>query len=154
MKIRSLVGLAVVVTMAVLVTTVPLASQAGSTASGPAPRTSSGEPDLQGIWTYESQIPLQRPAKTKVDRVVIANEADVVPIKNLNPHRAAEDQSLDKPVDGVGDSLGLGLASLSAKRIGHRARLIDEEQEERRTCAVDRFRIGAHHDTNLKGGGE
>src|SRR5262249_43374477 len=30
---------------------------------GPATKTSWGEPDLQGIWTLDYQIPLQRPAK-------------------------------------------------------------------------------------------
>src|SRR5262245_18242159 len=30
---------------------------------GPAPTTSWGEPDLQGIWTRDSDEPLQRPAK-------------------------------------------------------------------------------------------
>src|SRR3984893_12898555 len=32
---------------------------------GPAAKTSWGEPDLQGIWTINYQIPLQRPAKYK-----------------------------------------------------------------------------------------
>ena len=27
------------------------------------PRTSWGDPDLEGIWTYDHQIPLQRPEK-------------------------------------------------------------------------------------------
>ena len=31
--------------------------------TGSAPTTAWGEPDLQGIWTYEYQIPLQRPAR-------------------------------------------------------------------------------------------
>ena len=32
-------------------------------ATAPAPKTAWGEPDLQGIWTDESDTPLQRPAK-------------------------------------------------------------------------------------------
>jgi hypothetical protein len=35
----------------------------GQTASGQAPKTPWGEPDLQGIWTDEFDTPLQRPAK-------------------------------------------------------------------------------------------
>jgi hypothetical protein len=31
--------------------------------TGPAPKTPWGEPDLQGIWTRDADIPLQRPAK-------------------------------------------------------------------------------------------
>ena len=39
-------------------------AQAGAAAkAGPAPNTRWGEPDLQGIWTSDSEIPLQRPAR-------------------------------------------------------------------------------------------
>lgn len=39
-------------------------TQSGTPAtSGPAPTTAWGEPDLQGIWTRDSDEPLQRPAK-------------------------------------------------------------------------------------------
>src|ERR1700694_1461196 len=41
-----------------------IAGQAPTPAQkGPAAKTSWGEPDLQGIWTINYQIPLQRPAK-------------------------------------------------------------------------------------------
>src|SRR5229473_213300 len=41
-----------------------IAGQAPTPAQkGPAAKTSWGEPDLQGIWTIDYQIPLQRPAK-------------------------------------------------------------------------------------------
>ena len=39
------------------------AKPAGATQAGPAPKTSWGEPDLQGIWTNDSTTPFQRPAK-------------------------------------------------------------------------------------------
>ena len=39
------------------------ARTATTATSGPALETAWGEPDLQGIWTYEYQIPLQRPEK-------------------------------------------------------------------------------------------
>jgi hypothetical protein len=39
------------------------ATPATTANSGAAPKTPWGEPDLQGIWTYEYQIPLQRPEK-------------------------------------------------------------------------------------------
>ena len=44
---------------------VPVAGQAPGTAAkaGPAPKTSWGEPDLQGIWTKDSVEPLQRNPK-------------------------------------------------------------------------------------------
>jgi hypothetical protein len=51
---------------AIALGTIPsLSGQSPTTAAqkGPAPKTVWGEPDLQGVWTYESQIPLQRPAR-------------------------------------------------------------------------------------------
>ena len=45
----------------------PVGAQAGqpgtAAKAGPAPTTPSGDPDLQGIWTRDSDEPLQRPAK-------------------------------------------------------------------------------------------
>ncbi len=38
-------------------------TEAGATKAGPAPSTPWGEPDLQGIWTSDAEIPLQRPAR-------------------------------------------------------------------------------------------
>src|SRR5712691_1659705 len=62
-RILTLIGVTVAVTVG------SLASAAGQTPTatgqtGPALKTSWGEPDLQGIWdTAPLQIPLQRPAK-------------------------------------------------------------------------------------------
>ena len=39
------------------------AKTAAAAQTGPALKTSWGEPDLQGLWSDEYQIPLQRPAK-------------------------------------------------------------------------------------------
>src|SRR5216684_3187714 len=41
----------------------PTASVTAPTAAAPVLKTPWGEPDLQGIWTDESDTPLQRPAK-------------------------------------------------------------------------------------------
>ncbi len=54
--------------VAVIITVVGLVSVAGQAPrtgaqTGPAPKTSWGEPDLQGIWTDDYQTPLQRPAQ-------------------------------------------------------------------------------------------
>jgi hypothetical protein len=52
------------------ITSVPVAGQtptasapAPASNAAPAPKTPWGEPDLQGVWTYDSDTPLQRPAK-------------------------------------------------------------------------------------------
>ncbi len=57
------IGVAAVIVAAVALmrlAPVPIAAQA-QTAKAPVPKTPWGEPDLQGVWTYAFQIPLQRP---------------------------------------------------------------------------------------------
>src|SRR5713101_165655 len=70
-RLLKLIGVAAVI-MAVLVFLKPaevvVADQAPTAsvtapAAAPVLKTSWGEPDLQGIWTDESETPLQRPAK-------------------------------------------------------------------------------------------
>ncbi|MQA30138.1 MAG: hypothetical protein GEU82_09905 [Luteitalea sp.] len=72
MRRRILESLGVAAVMAALVLFLQLsaAGQApaagatgGSAASGPAPKTTWGHPDLQGIWLDEFDTPLERPAK-------------------------------------------------------------------------------------------
>ena len=60
MRIRLVRSIGASLIVAMLVAT--LAAAVKSPAA-PAPHTSWGEPDLQGIWTDESDTPLQRPAK-------------------------------------------------------------------------------------------
>ncbi len=61
-RILGFIGVAAVIAAASLVS---VAGQAPTTKgqTGTVPKTSWGEPDLQGIWSDEYQIPLQRPAK-------------------------------------------------------------------------------------------
>jgi hypothetical protein len=95
MRYRSLVSVgALSAVMAVGLTTVPLAGQsrpatAPAPAKAPATKTSWGEPDLQGIWTYEYQVPFQRPEKYK-DREFFTDAE----IADLDKQRAAQ-QSRD-----------------------------------------------------------
>jgi hypothetical protein len=64
-RLLQLVGVATTVGF-VSLAMATLAGQAPTPAQkGPAAKTSWGEPDLQGIWSDEYQIPLQRPAKYK-----------------------------------------------------------------------------------------
>src|SRR5712671_3643218 len=60
------------VTVAIAATAVGaviLASITATSAQAPSPKTSWGEPDLQGIWTDEFDTPLQRPAKYATQEV-------------------------------------------------------------------------------------
>jgi hypothetical protein len=61
MRIRGVrsIGASLIVLMLVI----SLAASVKSPAAAPALQTPWGEPDLQGIWTEESDTPLQRPAK-------------------------------------------------------------------------------------------
>jgi hypothetical protein len=62
-RLLQFVGVATTV-MVVSLAMATIAGQAPTAAQkGPAAKTSWGEPDLQGIWSDEYQIPLQRPAK-------------------------------------------------------------------------------------------
>jgi hypothetical protein len=63
-RILELLG---VVAAIIVVSLVLVAAQAptASKTTGPVLKTSWGEPDLQGLWSAEYQVPLQRPAKYK-----------------------------------------------------------------------------------------
>ena len=55
----------VVVVVLLKLATMPVGGQTPAAAekAGPAPNTPWGEPDLQGIWSYDFEVPLQRPAQ-------------------------------------------------------------------------------------------
>ena len=62
MRVLSFLSAAIAAT-AVLAVLQPGKLIAADDAKAPAPKTAWGEPDLQGIWTDEADMPLQRPAK-------------------------------------------------------------------------------------------
>src|SRR5881396_2984260 len=47
--------------MAVVMVSLPVAAQQGSTANGMPSRTAWGDPDLQGVYTFATQTPVERP---------------------------------------------------------------------------------------------
>jgi hypothetical protein len=55
----------VVVVVLLKLAAMPVGGQTPAAAqkAGPAPNTPWGEPDLQGIWSYDFEVPLQRPAQ-------------------------------------------------------------------------------------------
>ena len=102
-------------------------AQEGSTASTPTPKTVPslktpwGEPDLQGIWTDESDTPLQRPAKyanqeffTEAQRVELDKERAALLGRDKRVERGTE---LD--VAGAYNSV-----FMSMKRTGARTSLV------------------------------
>ena len=63
-RILVLIGVAAVILAVIVVLRLaPDQAGTGGAATGTAAKTSWGEPDLQGLWSDEYQIPLQRPAK-------------------------------------------------------------------------------------------
>ena len=61
--LRSIGVAAVIMAVVVLLKLAPVPRAEDAVRSGPAPKTPWGEPDLQGIWTNNYEIPLQRPAR-------------------------------------------------------------------------------------------
>ena len=123
---RSVVSLAVVaVALAVVVATVPLGSQsrsaAGTAAAGPAPKTPWGHPDLQGIWTYEEQIPFERPAEyankeffTEEEMAALDKKRSSLQSRNYRAERGSE-------ADVAG---AYNAVFLTMKRTGRRTSLV------------------------------
>jgi hypothetical protein len=100
----------------------PAASGAAPTpAPAPALTTSWGEPDLQGIWTDETDTPLQRPAKYASQEFFTAAqraELDEARTGMLDRDRRSE-RGTATDVSGAYNSV-----FLSVKRIGARTSLI------------------------------
>jgi len=124
-RLFTLVGVAVLVLAAVVFfTLVPMgAGQApdGSEGAANTPRTSWGEPDLQGIWTNEFDTPLQRPAQfagkqlfTDEERAELDKQRAALLGRDLRVERGSE---LD--VAGAYNSV-----FMSVKRAGRRTSLI------------------------------
>jgi hypothetical protein len=91
------------------------------TASAPVLKTPWGEPDLQGIWTYESDTPLQRLAKyasqeffTEEQRAELDRERTAMLARDQRQERGSE----------MDVTRGYNSVFLSVKRIGTRTSLI------------------------------
>jgi hypothetical protein len=89
-RIVELLGVTAVI--AVVALALSVAGQAPTPAQkGPAVKTSWGEPDLQGIWGIDEQVPLQRPAKYKDKEFFTDAE-----VAQLDKERAAQPGFGDK----------------------------------------------------------
>jgi hypothetical protein len=87
---------AAVIMIAALVT-VGCRARATAAATGAGPKTSWGEPDLQGIWTDEFQTPLQRPARyagreffTDAERAELERQREVLPGSDARQGKGTE----------------------------------------------------------------
>ena len=62
------------------------------------PRTQWGQPDLQGVWNWSSNVPMQRPARFGDRQFLTAEE-----VEEAARRRAAADANSDAalPIEGV-----------------------------------------------------
>jgi len=83
------------------------------------PRTEWGLPDLQGVWNFSSQTPMQRPSQYG-DRQYVTDEE----VADIQARSSALDESSDAAIPGTGvdeayndfwiESAGLGRAQLTS----------------------------------------
>jgi hypothetical protein len=119
-----IIVVAIAATVAVILLSIdPTSAQApaATAPAGPALKTPWGEPDLQGIWTDETDTPLQRLAKyasqdffTEAQRAELDRERAALLAQNKRAERGTETD-----VSG-----GYNAVFLSVKRIGARTSLI------------------------------
>ena len=82
-----------------LALTTVAASAAGPEPKYKAPRTENGQPELQGVWNYSSDVPLQRPSAVADKKLFTRDE--------LEQHKAAVEKALSTiakfaPVEAAG----------------------------------------------------
>ena len=66
-----------------------------------APRTEWGQPDLQGVWNFSSNVPMQRPVQYGIRQYLTPDE-----IEQIQARRAAADANSDSAlaIEGVDES--------------------------------------------------
>jgi hypothetical protein len=98
MRIR-VTGLVAALALGLAVVAAQAQSPAADAAPADAPRTSWGDPDLQGVWDYRSNTPLERPRQYG-DRAYLTEEE----VKTLEDRAA---RNLDEPPPEEGAAPGL-----------------------------------------------
>lgn len=139
---------ALAVTVVVSLAPVPLAGQAGATATtGAGLRTPWGDPDLQGDWNAHSMTPLERPAVFK-DKPVLtpAEEAKVMGAVLAQPGRDAR-KTGEADVAGAYNAVFQDRAS----QLNHgRTGLIVDPPDGRIPPKVPQAKAGAEKDLQLR----
>src|SRR6266446_6777179 len=123
----SRITVAIAAAAAVISMSIDRASAQAPSATAPAPvlKTPWGEPDLQGIWTDETDTPLQRPAKYAAQEFFTAaqraelDEARTAVLVNADADIHAERRGTARDVAGAYNS-----QFVSFKRTGARTSLI------------------------------
>jgi hypothetical protein len=126
--VRSIGASLIVSSLIVSMLIISLAASVKSPAAAPALQTPWGEPDLQGIWTDESDTPLQRPAKFASQEVYTPAQR-----QELDKERAAllrRDRRVERgtELDVAG---AYNAVFMSQKRTGTRTSLIADPPDGR-----------------------
>ena len=109
-------------------------AQTQEAAPAPAPTTPWGEPDLQGIWTRDSEEPLQRPAKYR-DKEFFTDqeraELDKLRADILSRDASSERRTINGKGSAEQDVGGAYNAEIytSHLRLGKRTAMITDPQE-------------------------
>ena len=80
--------------------------------------------------------------KPKTHLAAVADHAHMVAVEDVLALGAAGHEGLQEAIDGLGHALGLALARVGAERLGHRARLVHQEQETGGVGAADLGGVG------------
>lgn len=86
--------------LTIMMTTVIMAPAAAAGQSGetdPAPMTSWGDPDLQGVWTHGTITPLERPAEYAGRELL--TEGEVAALNHASDTRAEQREGLSAEQD-------------------------------------------------------
>jgi hypothetical protein len=110
----------------VLMVALPVAAQQGSTPNGTPPRTAWGDPDLQGVYTFATQTPVERPQDLAGKAVFTEAELAEVTKRSEAARQAREDRPVD-PTKPPGGYDAVWTASERGKLTGRTSLIIDPE---------------------------
>jgi hypothetical protein len=112
--------------MAVLTVSLPVAAEQGSTPTGTPPRTAWGDPDLQGVYTFATQTPVERPQALAGKAVYTEAELAEVTKRSEAARQAREDRPVD-PTKPPGGYDAVWTASERGKLTDRTSLIIDPE---------------------------
>ena len=130
----------------IVVVSFPAHAQTNTTNDWTAPRTSWGDPDLQGVWDYQSQTPLERPGELVGQEFFTEEEAAAVEQQTLQRN------SVDRRDGGAARDLARAYGEIWYIRnpVRNTANLTGGRSPERKNSSADaRSREGAGGENGL-----
>ena len=112
--------------LVVLIVTLPVAGQQGPITNWTPSRTAWGDPDLQGVYTFATQTPVERPKELAGKAVYTEAELAQVTERSEAARRAREDGPVD-PTKPPGGYDAVWTASERGKLTGRTSLIVDPE---------------------------